>query len=79
MLPRRRDPQVLQLLAAHLAQWSTSVAAPELAHLPTVQLKALAKALPAERFRSQARPLHPLPYPCAHTSPPTRGCTSCQV
>lgn len=49
--------QVLQLLTAHLAQWSTSVAAPEVAHLPTLHLKALAKSLPAERFRSQVKAL----------------------
>lgn len=47
--------QVLQLLAEHLAQWSCSVAFPELGHLTSVQLRALAKALPAERFRTQVR------------------------
>jgi Noc2p family len=46
-------PQVLQLLAEHLAHWACSVAFPELAHLTTVQLRSLAKALPAERFRTQ--------------------------
>jgi nucleolar complex protein 2 len=45
--------QVLQLLAEHLAHWSCSVAFPELAHLTAVQLRSLAKALPAERFRTQ--------------------------
>lgn len=45
--------QVLQLLAEHLAQWSCSVAFPELGHLASVQLRSLAKALPAERFRTQ--------------------------
>ena len=44
---------MLQLLAEHLTQWSCSVAFPELAHLTTVQLRSLAKALPAERFRTQ--------------------------
>lgn len=44
---------MLQLLAEHLAHWSCSVAFPELAHLSTVQLRSLAKALPAERFRTQ--------------------------
>lgn len=49
--------QVMELLAAHLAQWSCHVAFPELAHLPMAQLRRFAKATSVERFRRSARQL----------------------
>jgi len=61
--------QVLQVLAEHLDQWSCSVAFPELAHLTSVQLRSLAKSLPAERFRAQVSSrLQPLTLAHARSS-----------
>ena len=49
--------QVLELLAEHLAQWSCSIAFPELAHLPLLHLRKFAKQCKVERFRTSSRAL----------------------
>ena len=49
--------QVLELLAEHLAQWSSSIAFPELAHLPLLHLRKFAKQCKVERFRTYSRAL----------------------
>ena len=43
----------MELLAEHLGQWATSVAFPELCHLPLVQLRRFAKTVAVERFKAQ--------------------------
>lgn len=48
--------QVLQLLAEHLAQWSCSVAFPELSHLTLLQLKVHLLCT----WTSSSRPWQPL-------------------
>lgn len=57
-LMSRSVVQVMELLAEHLGQWATSVAFPELAHLPLVQLRRFAKTVAVERFKAQVRPWH---------------------
>eukprot|EP00798_Chlamydomonas_sp_ICE-L_P022461 gene22461-29576_t len=47
--------EVLELLADHLAQWSCSIAFPELSHLVLLQLRRFNKASPVERFRRFVR------------------------
>lgn len=47
--------QVWELLGEHLGQWAYSVAFPELAHLPLVQLRRFAKTVAVERFKAQVR------------------------
>ncbi|KAJ9520966.1 hypothetical protein QJQ45_022715 [Haematococcus lacustris] len=49
--------QVLEVLAQHLAQWSCSVALPELSHLSALQLRRFAKTTKVDKFRQAARGL----------------------
>ena len=49
--------QIMELLAAHFAQWACSIAFPEMAHLPLQQLRRFAKQCKAERLRSPAKAL----------------------
>ncbi|GFH07055.1 nucleolar complex 2-like protein, partial [Haematococcus lacustris] len=49
--------QVLEVLAQHLAQWSCSVALPELSHLSSLQLRRFAKTTKVDKFRQAARGL----------------------
>ena len=49
--------QVLELLAGHMAQWACSVAYPELAHVPMLQLRRFAKKTAVPRFSSAAKAL----------------------
>lgn len=44
-------PQVMELLAEHLACWGCHIAFPELAFLTAAQLRRFMKATPVERFR----------------------------
>ncbi|OMO74436.1 Nucleolar complex protein 2 [Corchorus capsularis] len=48
---------VVQELAQHLAQWSSSVAFFELSFIPAVRLRSLCKSTKVERFRKQMRHL----------------------
>ena len=60
MLPHHGSsffPQVLELLAEHLGQWSCSIAFPELAHLPLLHLRKFGKQCKVERFRTSSRAL----------------------
>jgi nucleolar complex protein 2 len=47
----------MELLASHLAQSAASVAFPELANVPTVELRRFMKRCRAERYRSAAKAL----------------------
>ena len=49
--------QVIETLARHLSHWAFHPAFPELAHLPLLRLRKLAKSLPVERFRTALRAL----------------------
>ena len=49
--------QVVEALARHLSHWAFHPAFPELAHLPLLRLRKLAKGLPVERFRAGLRAL----------------------
>lgn len=49
--------QVLELLATHLGQWACSIAYPELAHVPMLQLRRFAKRTTVARFSSAAKGL----------------------
>ena len=49
--------QIMELLAAHFAQWACSMAFPEMAHLPLQQLRRFAKQCKAERLRSATKAL----------------------
>lgn len=49
--------QIMELLAAHFAQWACSAAFPEMMHLPLQQLRRFAKQCKVERFRSSAKAL----------------------
>lgn len=51
LAPPPAPGQVVEVLADHLAQWSCSVAFPELAHVPLLHLKKFSKACPVERFK----------------------------
>ena len=49
--------QVLELLAGHIAQWACSVAYPELAHVPALQLRRFVKKTTVARFSAAAKGL----------------------
>ena len=49
--------QIMELLAAHFAQWACSMAFPEMAHLPLQQLRRFAKQCKAERLRTPTKAL----------------------
>jgi hypothetical protein len=49
--------QVMELLAAHFAQWACSPAFPEMVQLPLQQLRRFGKKCKVERFRSSAKAL----------------------
>lgn len=51
------SPQVVELLAEHLSQWSCHIGFPELSHLPLLQLRRFNKQSPVERFRKAAKQL----------------------
>lgn len=48
---------VVEELAAHLAQWSYSVAFLELSFIPAIRLRSFCKATKIERFRREMRQL----------------------
>lgn len=43
--------QVMEVVSEHLAQWSCSVAFPELAHVPLTALKRFIKTSSVDRFK----------------------------
>ena len=49
--------QMMELLAAHFAQWACSMAFPEMAHLTLQQLRRFAKQCKAERLRTPTKAL----------------------
>lgn len=48
---------MLQAISQHLSHWAFAPSFPELAHIPLLRLRKLAKILPVERFRTSLKSL----------------------